>query len=80
MAASAFSIEIMFQQDGVQKHTHKKILMKGMHKVSMRADIYLPWRTSMSSLEEFGHMSNSITRTPICSALMMGTSLQSLLS
>uniref|UniRef100_A0A0A9D250 Uncharacterized protein n=1 Tax=Arundo donax TaxID=35708 RepID=A0A0A9D250_ARUDO len=40
----------------------------------------LPWRTSMSSLEEFGYMSNSITPTPICSALMMGASLQSLLS
>ena len=34
----------------------------------------------MSSFEELGHTSSSIALTPLCKALIIGISLQSLLS
>lgn len=40
----------------------------------------LPCTMLMSSMVEFGHMSSSMTLTPLSSAMMMGVSLQSLLS
>jgi hypothetical protein len=52
-------------------------IVKGSKK---RQRPYLPCRTSTSSLPEFGHRSSSMTLTPSRSALMMGASLQPLLS